>query len=109
MALISVQRADADGTAVVFSAVNASDTFQFAGDARLHVKNGSGSSINVTLTSPNPCSFGVVHTAHDDIIAVAAGAEQMIKVDRDKHANASTGIVTVNYSSVTSVTAALVA
>jgi hypothetical protein len=109
MALISVQRADNDGTAVAFAAVNASDTFQYSGDARLHVKNGSGASINVTLTSPNPCSFGVTHTAHDDIIAVAAGAEQMIKIDKDKHANAANGIVTVNYSAVTSVTAALVA
>jgi hypothetical protein len=103
MALIAAQTIAATGTVVTFTAVNASDTF--VGDDRqvLHVKNGGGGSINVTLVDSGLTPAGNAGTSQ--VVAVGAGAEKEIAVPRSLQ-NTS-GICTVNYSGTTTVTAAL--
>ena len=109
MALIAAQNAGYPSAAIVYSAVSASDTFQPADNTRLVVKNGSASSINVTVsTYPDTAPHGAAIA--DLVVAVPAGAERWIGPFRGPaHADPGTGLVTVTYSATATVTAALVA
>lgn len=69
----------------------------------LTVKNGSGGSINVTLSTPG--TVGGLAIA-DRVIAVAAGAETRIRTD-DPVLRQTDGSVHVDYSAVTTVTVAV--
>lgn len=73
------------------------------GNQFLHVKNGSGSSINVTLVTPVEVGGRAVD---DDVIAVAAGAEKMIGPFDESIYNNPDGTVNVNFSAVATVTVA---
>lgn len=98
------------GLAVTYTAANGSgDTFVNRGKDFLHVKNGSGSSVTVTVACANPCSFGVTHAAHNLITVVGAGADRLIGPFDKSQYNDSSNLVTVTYSSATSVTVALLA
>lgn len=110
MALLTAQTAAADGTAITFSAASASDTFANTGNERFVIKNGSGSSINVTFDSPTTCEFAAAaSSAHDLVVAVAAGAETWVgPLSMARFNDPSTGLVTVTYSSTTTVTVAVV-
>jgi hypothetical protein len=70
------------------------------------VKNGSGSPITVTLASPKTLETGDAYPSK--VITVAAGGEAWIPVLKVYGAT-STQLATITYSSVTSVTAAVVA
>lgn len=107
MANLATQRLGLTGTTVTFVAASAGgDTLTPAGGTFLHVKNGGVASINVTVDSVRPCDQG---SDHDLVVAVAAGAEKLIPVqDAARFANTS-GLATVTYSAVTSVTVAAVA
>lgn len=76
----------------------------------LHVKNGSGASINVTVQTGKEVEARAVA---DDVIAIAAGAEKMIALtDTDllaRPAAPDRGKVYVDFSAVTTVTCALFA
>lgn len=71
----------------------------------VHVKNGSVSSINVTVQTP--VTVGGRSVA-DDVIAVAAGAEKMIgpfdEGNFNQQSGADAGKVYVDFSAVTTVT-----
>lgn len=113
MATISVQPVVPAGAAPTYGAVALSDKFVDDGKQRtfLHVKNGSGSSINVTISKGAFSSrvvpgIGAVAIA-DQVIAVGAGADKMIGPFSEAYRDA-TGFVNVAYSAITTVTAAAV-
>jgi hypothetical protein len=77
---------------------------QNSGNEVLHVKNGSGGSINVTIVS-NVIQNGL--TLPNLIVAVGAGAEKFIGPFQPSTFSQSDGTVNLNYSAGASVTAAL--
>lgn len=92
------------GTAVTFvSAAGGGDTVTIGVGlkCRLIVRNGGGSSINVTLTGVRNCSAGFTHNT---VVACAVGDTDIV-VPGDC-INPATGVITIAYSAVTSVTIA---
>lgn len=90
-------------TAPAYTAPSLSDTA--AVGTVLIVKNGSGASITVTLASPKTLETGDAYPAK--VFTVGAGGEAWIPVLK-VYANPSTQLAAITYSSVTSVTAAVV-
>jgi len=74
------------------------------GRAFLHVKNGGGSQITVTVNSQVPCNYG--HD-HDITVQVPAGGEKLIGPFSPGRFNDTNGKVQVTYSSTTDVTVAV--
>lgn len=113
MATLTVQTpSQTSGLLPSFTAANSSDAIPFDPDQRtyLHVKNGGGSSITVTITaqttSSNIPGLGAGTIANMSS-AVAAGAERIFGPFPQAFADGN-GLVQVGYSGVTSVTAAAV-
>lgn len=105
---ITPQAATAAGTAIVFEPANVlGNSFTPARGRVLLVKNGSGSSITVTL--PTPATSDGLAVA-DRTVTVAAAAESPIALGSPAvsgiYAQAD-GSAYVDYSSVTSVTVAV--
>lgn len=109
MALLTVQNLAKAGATPTYGAVAASDTFLNIGDERtfLHVKNGSGASINVTVTARKTQvkvpGVGQL-TVSNLVVAVPAGQERMIGPFSEAF-NDADGLVTVGYSATATVTA----
>lgn len=105
MATLATQQISQTGLGASYaSAAGGGDAFTPDDKTFLHVKNGSGASINVTLT-PTGTYDGLALGAL--VIAVPAGADRMIKppaaeILRDP----STGLAAITYSAVTTVTIA---
>lgn len=68
----------------------------------LMVKNGSGSSINVTVNVPGNTKYGLANP--DPVVAVAAGATELIGPFPSDLADPADGLVHITYSAVTTVT-----
>lgn len=101
MALLSQQKVDADGlTPAYVSAAGGGDTCLPGEGSYIHVKNGSGGSITVTLVTPGTVAGLAVA---DRAVAVGAGAEAKILIG-DEYRNQSTGLASITYSGVTSLT-----
>lgn len=96
-----VQRPDADGMIPSYAAANVAGHSFTAVNAFIHVKNGGGSGITITLPSPGTVEELAIA---DRTIAVAAGAEVMF-VPSAAVKDAS-GSMNIDFSSVTSVTIA---
>jgi hypothetical protein len=98
------------GLVPAYAAANDGDVVAQPTDQRLflHVKNGGGGSVNVTIpavqATVNIPSAGAV-AVPDIVVAVANGAEKMIGPFPPAYVNAA-GMITINYSGVTDVTAA---
>lgn len=106
MALLSTQVVAPTGTALTFAAATVGgDTCATGSDVRLFVKNGSGSSITVTLVTPGTVDGDLAIA--DRTVTVAAGAETAIPMT-DLYRNPSTGVASITYSAVTTVTVAVV-
>lgn len=107
MAQLNVQNAPLNGLVKTMAAASAGgDTFLNDGNTLLSVKNGGGSSITVTVNSVAPCSQGF---DHDLVVSLAAGSEITFpKLDPYRFNDLSTGLVSVTYSAVTSLTVAAV-
>lgn len=111
MAVLTLQTIAPAGITPVYSAANSQDTVKISTAQRvfLHVKNGGGGSINVTITaqktSATVAGVGGV-TISDQVVAVAAGSEEMIGPFTEAFMDTD-GDVTINYSGTTSVTAAV--
>lgn len=104
MATLAVQKITPAGTGPTYgAAAGGGDQFTNDGRTQFHVKNGSGSSINVTVNSIAACSQGF---DHDLVVAVPAGGERMIGPFEPARFNDSNGLVSVTYSAVTTVTVA---
>lgn len=69
----------------------------------VHVKNGGGSSINVTIQTPNTVDSLAVS---DRVVSVPSGEERMIGPFPVETYNQSDGTIYVDFSAVTSVTVA---
>jgi len=107
MALLTQQLIDPAGTTVTFAAATSGgDTFKPVSDrAKLLVKNDSGGSINVTLTT-----FKTVTglTVPNRVVAVAAGVIKAIPLLKELYADPADGLIDIAYSAVTSVTVAII-
>lgn len=112
MAALSIQTISESGLEATYASASAGgDTFVNDTSQRtfLHVKNGGGSDITVTVTSQHTTTrapgFGVVAKANLSI-TVTAGEERMIGPFPPAAFNNASGAVAVGYSAVTSVTVA---
>lgn len=111
MAALTVQNTGLGTSALepTYAAASAGgDTF-VNGDGRviLHVKNGSGASIDVTITTPYSLRGGIA--VDDPVTAVPAGEDRMIGPFDPAVFNAAAGTgVSVSYSAATSVTVAAI-
>lgn len=107
MALLTTQVSSITGTTITYAAAaGGGDTFTRTSDAMdIRVKNGSGGSITVTLVIPGTTAEG--QPIPDVPVAVAAGAEKSIRVPASA-VDSSTGLCSLTYSGVTSLTVAVV-
>lgn len=109
MATVVAQSIAAAGLIPAYAAVNAADKALQPTDQRLflHVKNGGGGSINVTIPAQQAAvdhpSGGRI-TLPDIVVAVGNGAEKMIGPFPPGYVDAD-GYVNFEYSGTTSVTA----
>jgi hypothetical protein len=110
MAAITTQRPTVAGVAMSAAAASVGgDTFTNTGREFFHAINASVAPITVTfksgLASANVCNFGVANAAHDLVVVVPAGADRMWgPFDKDRFNNPATGLVSVTYSDVTTLT-----
>lgn len=108
MALLAIQNASGlDGATVTpVTAAGGGDTM-VGGSARfLYVNNGGGSPITVTLVTPETVEGSLA--VADRAITVTNGTFRIIPVP-SRYNNPSTGVASITYSGVTSVTVAAVA
>lgn len=108
MALLTTQKASlAPSAAIIYTAAAGGGDQLTPGDTTfLHVKNGGGSSVTVTVTSTQACSQGQLHNL---VVAVPAGSDRPIGPLPVTRFGNTSGLVDVAYSSATSVTVAAVA
>lgn len=106
MAEITMTDATQDGfTITTQSAESGGDYFTNNGNSLLYVANGSGSSIDVTITGQNNCSQGF---KHDLTVAVGAGASKFIGVLKQTQYNDVNQRVQISYSDVTTLTVGVI-
>jgi hypothetical protein len=102
MATLTAQSVSVTGTDVTMAAASAGGDKVAAGCV-LHVRNGSGSSINVTILTPGNDKYGL---ARPDIVkAVGAGVQTAFRLDQYDLADpADSYLISITYSAVTTVT-----
>jgi hypothetical protein len=109
MATLTVQTFSELGlTATYASCAGGGDVVANNGDTVLHVKNGSGGSITVTVTKQSSATindpvYGVM-TKANVAVAIGAGAEAFIGPFKVDGFNNSSGQIAITYSGVTSLT-----
>jgi len=102
MANITPQQVSVLGTDItmVTPTVTVGDTFP--PNCTVVVRNGSGSSINVTVVTPGNDKYG---QARPDLVkACAAGAQTHFLINQQDLADPVTGLVTIICSSITTIT-----
>jgi hypothetical protein len=105
MALLTAQRPAITGVAATFAAASGGgDTLKPATNSVFIVKNGGGSPITVTVVVPGNTPYGLAQP--DMTVSVAAGAEEWIGPLDSGLVDSSSGVISVTYSAVTSVTVA---
>ena len=102
---LMVQQIARLGLNPTYSAADGSNQNAFANDGRtfLHVKNGGGSSINVTIDTPGTVDGLAVTNL---VVAVPNAGERIIGPFPANVYNQSDGMAYVDWSAVTSVTVA---
>ncbi len=106
MALLATQQIDRDGlNATYVAAAAGGDTAAPDDRAFLHVKNGGASPVTVTLVTPGTVSGLAIS---DTTVSVAAGGAQFIPLYPSLYRDPSSGLVSITYSGVTSVTVAVI-
>jgi hypothetical protein len=109
MAVLSVQRA-IPGTGLnptYASAAGGGDSYPASGVELLHVKNGGGAPITLTVEGPNVDNFGTSGDNHDQAYTIPNGGERFIRVSNMARHRDANGSVQLTYSAVTSVTIAV--
>ena len=110
MALISSQQITEAGKTPTLSTPAASDTFTNSGKEFIFVKNGSGGSINITVTaqisSVDLSGYGTL-TKSNTVFAVASGASSFVGPFAPEAYSASDGTVTFACSSAESIDVAI--
>lgn len=106
MATLTVVEPALTGTDPGFvAAAGGGDEFSVDDHTTLHVVNGSGSSVTVTVTSQTSARPGLIP---DDLdVAVPAGEQRDIRLSPSAPFKDSDGRCQVSYSAVTSVTVAV--
>jgi hypothetical protein len=105
MAALATQTVSHTGLAVAFSAATSGgDTCATGSGLVLLVKNGDASSHSVTLATPGTVDGLAIA---DRTVAVAAGVTAMIPLP-DLYRDPATGLCSLTYTAVTSVTVAVV-
>lgn len=106
MALLTKQTIGLAGVAPAYTAVSASDTFPPGNNVFLHVKNAGGSSSTVNIVTPGNVSGQAV--ADISVTVPATTGDRMIgPLPGGLVADQTTGLATVTFSFVTSVTVAV--
>lgn len=106
MATLTTQNIDTDGLTPTYAAAAGGGDKMLPGDHDfLHVKNGGGSPITVTLVTPSTVDTLAVDNR---AVAVANGAEAMIKVTSELYRDPTDGLASITYSGVTTVTVAAI-
>lgn len=103
MAIVAQKVGVLAGTAPTFAAPSASETVTVG--SILVVKNGSASSINVTLVTPGTLETGDAYP--DKVVAVPAGAERWIPVG-GVFMDPVSRVASVTFSATASVTVAAI-
>lgn len=102
MATLAVQDISTAGLEATYaSAAGGGDQFSNDGKTLLHVKNGSGGDITVTIASQVACSQG---STHNTAVVVTAGEERFIGPFDPARYNDANGMTQLTYSGVTSLT-----
>lgn len=105
MAALSATTVGLGGATVAFAAASGGgDTCPVGNGVVLLVKNGDAGSHTVTLVTPGTVNGLAIA---DRAVAVAAGATVAIPITRD-YRNPTTGLASITYDGVTSVTVAVV-
>lgn len=106
MAVIASQVAPFSGAALTYSAASGGGDRFMPGDFTvIHVKNGGGSPVTMTLVTPNTDPTG--NLIADRVVTVAATSDRIVKVPTSVFASAD-GLGDITWSGVTSVTLAVV-
>lgn len=103
MAILTTQIISNAGTAPSYAAcAGGGDKVTPGPTTYIHVKNGSGGALTVTVDSVAPCSQG---SDHNLVVSVPAAGERLIgPLPPDRYAAVTDGLVAVTYSGVTSLT-----
>lgn len=101
MALLTVNNITRAGTAFPLVAAASSNWFDNNGRTYVHVRNGSGAPITVTLDSVRSCDQGF---DHNEIVSVPAGADRLIGPLPPERFNNAEGRATVLHSAIATVT-----
>jgi hypothetical protein len=106
MATIPTTVIDLPGTVINFVAANvAGDACATGEDVKLLVKNGAGAPMTATLVTPGKVDGDLDIT--DRVVTVAAGATEGVKVT-DRYRDPVTGLASITWSSITTVTVAVI-
>jgi len=102
MATLTAQSVSTTGTDVTMAAASGGGD-KVANGCFLHVRNGSGSSINVTIATPGNDKYG---NARPEIVkAVGAGVQTAFRLDQYDLTDPADGyLISITYSLATSVT-----
>ena len=103
MATITAQAIGETGLAVVFTAVNASDTLTNDGNSYLHVKNTNANDVTVVADATRTCSQGFDHNM-TMTVAATTGTKVMGPFPLNRYSSA----VVITYSTISGVTAGAV-
>ena len=107
MATLTTQNIDTDGLVPTYAAASGGGDKMLPGEHDfLHVKNGGGSSITVTLVTPSTVDSTLA--VGDRAITVTNGTDQMIRVPSDLYRDPADGLASITYSGVTTVTVAAI-
>ena len=110
MAELTIQQITEAGGSVTYSAATADgDTADNGGGTFLHIKNGGGSEITVTITAQTTSVDSSIYgdlTKANASIAVAGSGEAFIGPFKQSAFNNTDGEIVITYSAVTSVTIA---
>jgi hypothetical protein len=109
MALLSAQTVAKTGTTPTYTAVNSSDTIAAANGVLqfLHVKNANAGNCTVTIVDAGTTPAGSAASNPTVVVPLSVG-DKMIGPLPNSLASASTGLITIQYSLTSSVTAALI-
>lgn len=105
MALLASQSITRAGLAPSYAAATGGgDTFTPDGDTFLHVKNASGGAITVTIVTPRTDAWG--NAIADNTVSVPAttGDRMIGPFPADSYADPTTGLASITYSAVTTLT-----
>lgn len=105
MAIGSQQQIVSTGLTPVYGTAAASQTITADDGLFLHVKNSAAENTVVTITDPGYTPAGSAAT-NPTITVLSTSGDKMIPLSK-AFASASTGLITVGFSYLTSVTAAL--